>query len=292
LQTIRYPEMPDHNDGFGPNTLKLRFKNRPEWAVVHPLELRFNRDGKGAADQYHARTDGCWPNVEEGNPNWYVYWQQVAGQVGLGPLVAMEHAPQPDDNEKVGAIYLPDMLYNPNGASTITEKIVIYPKASQASTVYTESGPNSADGIQTFVTAIQHENGHAQSMRLPLPKGGWGDPTGELDFSNAWQEDTDWDRVPDSWENTAYAKTLGFEVIVEGENDWETQRAHDVNLREAWEHGWESLDEAEENKDTTYINPAGYDPETGKGQCPRNEALTVERFQDIDSRDWSYQATQ
>jgi len=74
ITRFTYNAMPSHNDAFGNTNITLRFKRHPQWAYRQPVQFRFNRIGTGAADQHHAALD----NVTKGNPNWYVYWQQVA----------------------------------------------------------------------------------------------------------------------------------------------------------------------------------------------------------------------
>ena len=261
LQTIRYPDMPDHNDGFGPKTLALQFKDRPEWTAVHPLELRFNRDGTSAADQHHEQLE----NVAAGNPNWYVYWQQVADEFGFGPQadVMVYNDDETGDND-------PEGTHGPTGFDNgiIQTEITLYDTCKSS--------------IFGYVKILHHENGHQQSLELPHSQGGWGPGL-------VWDQghDSDWDFIHDSWkadegekgyEEQGHGYTLGFRI---GTND-RIRRGH-------WEHGWDSPEEAAAgDADGNYTNPDGYDPETARGLCRRNEDEVEEVRDEIEEHDWSY----
>ena len=176
LQSIRYPEMPSNNSGFGEKTLELRFEDRPDWKADQEVVLRFERDGHAAANQNYNTLD----NVVAGNPNWYVYWQQVAEGFGFGPQTDMVYmGPDPD---KLGTYSFQAV---PDGQDwRWDEEILIYEK--------NRDGSGNDTGIVTLVKTIAHENGHRQSKQLPNAYGGWGpnlqydDAKGALGTGDLW----------------------------------------------------------------------------------------------------------
>ncbi len=272
VTTFTYEGMPTHTDQFGNTNITLRFKEREHWAYHQPVQFRYNRTGTGAADQHHGELN----NVTAGNPNWYVYWQQVANQFSgegsglFGPQTSMEYNNadhHPEDEQVLGA-YVVSF-----GGSTWNDKIVMYKGSG-------------ANRIVDFIRLLHHENGHLHSAQLPAAKGGWGDGAGGLAYNGAF--DSDGDGVRDSWENSAYGQGLGF-VVSDPPPDGAEARALDMKRREAWDHGWDSLEEAAAGSAAgNYTNPEGHQEATGRGLCRRNEDHVNSRNGDIWPKDWSH----
>jgi len=135
--------------------------------------------------------------------------------------------------------------------------------------------------IFSFVRIVHHENGHRQSSKLPAEKGGWGE-----NLVYTVTQDADRDFVNDTWESAGgYGATLGFEVT---DREYEPARALDEKRRAAWEHGWDSLQDAIDGLAAGYYtNREGYQPATGRGLTRRNEDHVADMDAEIRAKDWS-----
>ncbi|MBM4165031.1 MAG: hypothetical protein FJ222_11420 [Lentisphaerae bacterium] len=259
---FRYNTMPTHNNDFGNKNLVLRFKDRHTWKWDQPVQFRFARTGTNAASRVIEAGVLSTNYVSAGNPNWYVYWQQVANQFNFGPQTRMSYT-------------------NLTSATTPTEGQYLYVLGSpwvDSIRIYDAN----KSSVFKFTTTIHHENGHRQSMQLPADKGGWGD-----NLAYILANDTDRDGIRDSWETApGHGSTLGFSVT--DEDDAEA-RELDKKRRAAWEHGWDSLEDAALGLlGGFYTNPGGFDPSTGRGLTPRNEEHVRDNRDDIKAKDWSH----
>lgn len=202
---VMYGAMPAKPDQFGPRTLALTFNDRPKWGYYQKVELFFHTTGKSASAHGGA-------NVKNGDPNWYVYWQQLAGafsgQAGgtFGPQCAMEwnsnDHPQ-GDPQTVGK-YAYEAPPQEQGQGALLEKIILYNALK--------------DNMVECIRTIHHENGHRQSRQLPNNQGGWG-----AALLYVWNSDADGDFVHD-----------GFEAAIQG--DPFTPGVDDSAALENWDH--------------------------------------------------------
>jgi len=262
IQTFTYNGMPANNNDFGNKEITLRFKNRNVWAYKRDVQFRYNRTGNGAAALHHANM----AHVNANDPNWYVYWQQVAVPFGFGPHTAMIYSgPSPDG--VTGGEYRADVRIN-----IWDEKILLY--------------DNLKDSIVSMLKIIHHENAHRVSYQQPHANGGWGN---DLIWNRALDEDRD--LVNDQWEAAGQiGNHYGFSVV----NNLAPEERHDRDVlrKLAWDHGWHDLENAEQNGiDVKAINPGpfGGNHPQHMGLCPRYEALVDGRSADIILNDWSLQ---
>ena len=138
--------------------------------------------------------------------------------------------------------------------------------------MYNDSGTS----IFTFIRLLHHENGHRHSKQLPPEKGGFGE-----DLAWSLDADEDYDLINDTWEMGDGA-ALGFLV-----NPSEESRATHQKWREAWDHGWITIEQMQNPPGEPYTNPDGYVPATGSGLTVRNENQVVERMPELRLKDWS-----
>ncbi|GEM_PF-6820131 len=293
-QKITYGEMPAQNGDFGEKDLALRFKDREAWAVNKEVTLRFFRDGKGAADQHHEDMEF----VEEGNPNWYVYWQQVAGEVDERFALQAEklkYSEDPPENAR-GEEWttLGQCVSSYGNRLRITSEIIMY------NNIVDERIDRHTARIVLFVRTLHHENAHHHAIGLPIEIGGWGE---EMIYLRSL--DTDRDFVADSWERTDDGRGLGMVVFepdpvpdglsederIEWEREQEEERVRlskrDHFMDGEWDHGWATPAEVEAA--TQYSNhPNGYVEEKGKGLCVDYERQVNAKAEEIKKLDWSY----
>ena len=190
---FRYATMPRENDSFATVNagakVSLRFKDRHDWAYYQPVQFRFTRTGTKAAEAVLAANTLTTDYVAAGNPNWYVYWQQVANPFTFGPQAQKMVFSSAETNSSgahgtyYGAPTGPEYTWKDN--------IKIYKK-------------NERD-IVFFIETIHHENGHRQSSQLPPYLGGFG---AGLTWSRS--SDRDGDLINDLWETNAVGIALGF----------------------------------------------------------------------------------
>jgi hypothetical protein len=68
-------------------------------------------------------------------------------------------------------------------------------------------------------------------------------------------------------------------------------RLLDMKRHEAWDHGWDSLEDAAAGAAAgNYTNPEGHQEDTGRGLCRRNEDHVNSRYAEIWPKDWSHKA--
>ena len=178
--------MPSANSSFGtkPYGVKLSIKDAKVEPWKQSIQFRFKKNGTGASK------DNDSDHVHEGDPNWYVYWQQVAKQFGFGPecptMRYVEDLRNADGEKKQG-------IYQHNGdtAGNWTEEILV--------------GRWHEEGVEhtivTFVTTIHHENGHRQSLQEDSLHGGWEKP-----IKYVWTNDVD---VDEQLSNRDYSSAIG-----------------------------------------------------------------------------------
>jgi hypothetical protein len=255
---ISLNSMPLKNSDFGEKTLTLRFKDKPDWAVYKKLTFRFNRDGVMASEH---RAD----NVVSGNPNWYVYWQQAAKDLGFGPKCKMQYdGPHPTD-----AVQLGKYLVVFSDHDTWTERIHIW--------------EGNKINILRFLKTIHHENGHRDSAAEAPEFGGWGlTADGKINYRRVM--DKDFDGIPDVWEQGTEGQRVGF---ADDETLVGTEKDKDLKL-DAWEHGWNTIAEFQSPTNHTYTNPDGYKPATKQGLCVRNEIAVIAKEHEMPAKDWSF----
>jgi len=194
---FRYTTMPTHNNAFGNTNLVLRFKDRPAWKWDQPVQFRFNRTGTNAASRVIEAGTLSTNYVAAGNPNWYVYWQQVANGFSKtdGSWPSGKFGPQAQ------RMVYSNSLYGTSG--TTTNAVGLYdgrPVYDYGSTNYLWSDEirifdENKDDIYKYITTIHHENGHRQSDQLPNSQGGWGEGLGY-----SLEKDEDRDIIHDTWE--------------------------------------------------------------------------------------------
>jgi hypothetical protein len=270
---FRYNQMPSNNDAFGNTNLVLRFKNRHAWNSEKPVQFRFARTGTHAAARVIAAGTLSTNYVAAGNPNWYVYWQQVANGFsgsGSGPF-----GPQTTK-----------MFYNSSPVGSRGQAGDYVPTAWSSSwkdqiTMYDTNG----SGIVDCITTLHHENGHHQSKELPPSQGGFGTGTGIV-----WSlsSDTDRDFINDLWEtNAAPGYLLGFRI------DFATSSTNE-SWRGNWDHGWTnatgygSCTNPPPYPQNPYCNTNGINATIGSGLCPRNESHVGAQQYPIRLKDWSF----
>ncbi|MBM4164980.1 MAG: hypothetical protein FJ222_11165 [Lentisphaerae bacterium] len=277
-----YNQMPSHNDAFGNTNLVLRFKDRHAWKRDQPVQFRFARTGTNAAARVIAAGALSTNYVKAGNPNWYVYWQQVANQFSKtdGSWPSGNFGPQAQrmvySNELVGT------------SGTTTNAAGWYdgrPVYDYGSTSYLWSDEiaifdTNKSGIFPYIHVIHHENGHRQSRQLPNSQGGWG--TG-LTYSHI--DDLDQDQIHKTWETPGGGGyVLGFDTnSVSATTNW--------TWRSNWTHGWITTNEVKNpplSPPAPYTNTNGVNSVTGSGLCPRNELHVEARKWDIELKDWSW----
>jgi hypothetical protein len=262
-----YNSMPSNTSAFGNTNVWLEFTQKTNWCWRADAQFRFNRTNNGASSFVNM------PNtVSAGNPNWYVYWQQVATQFSgsaggsFGPQATYmfyDSANQGPNN--TGAYHL-SIDWVP-----YTDKIVIY--------------DCNKSGIFDYVETIHHENGHHQCLELPANQGGWGS-----NISYNYAQDIDSDYINDAWEAPGgTGAALGFTI-----DRTPVVNTNNQTWRSNWNHGWTNATPGSDCitnapfSFSPYCNPNGYNQATGSGLCPRNEAeVELERTQ-IKAKDWSY----
>jgi hypothetical protein len=238
---FRYNEMPLINQAFGNTNLVLRFKNRHAWRWDQPIQFRFARTGTNAAARVIAAGALSTNYVAAGNPNWYVYWQEVANGFSKndGPWPSGRFGPQAQRMVYSNALYgtrgsvtnaiglylgLPKWIGGLDGSWHWYDRITIF--------------DFNKIGIYRFIHTIHHENGHRQSNQLPPNQGGFG-------TSLAWSlaSDRDQDLINDLWETNGVGYALGFST------NW-TTRITEAKWRGNWDHGWADA--------STVTNPPPY----------------------------------
>ncbi len=255
-----YDGMPVHNDHFGSAEISVRFKDRKEWSQMENVNFRFWKDGVAASSEHHEKPDFSY--VKSGNPNWYVYWTQAAKSFthevsgNFGPHTMMVYNP---------AFHSPDGKSAKHWINGTTEEGMLRTHIEIFSSLYLD--------IVNFIKSLHHENGHAASLGLPANQGGWG-----ANLVYVLENDLDRDYIQNEWESGPTGAGLGFSI---SENNF--------SQRIAWDHGWISLVEAQNGmKNGEYIKPDGYDPQTDRGLCCRNEAHVEEKRDIIISLNWAY----
>lgn len=254
--SFSYEQMPLHNDAFGNANLTLRFRARTQWAWNQPIQFRFNRTGTSAA----ARVAPTMPTyVQVGNPNWYVYWQQVANQFTFG--------------SQASSMFYDDRMVGPDGEWGSWRPFSLTPWVDIVMLFQTNK-----NWIVDCVTTIHHENGHRQSHQLPPNKGGFGEG-----LTWSFGSDRDGDLVNDLWETNVVGSALGFTINVETYED-------EYRWRGNWDHGWATTSSVKNPPAAPYCNPYpdGYSETQGYGLCPRNEYNVRVRENEIKLKDWSH----
>ncbi len=258
--TFDYESMPLNNSDFGTKedgvALSIEGTGVAPWS--QSVQFRFKKEGTGASKKHLDR-------IHEGDPNWYVYWQQA---------IRNSVADIPDE-----CIY--------SSGKTIDGKYSAVHRHALSSIFQLECDIKVSDscgqGIVYFAKCLAHEAGHHKSFWLPLHQGGWGDSL--FDASN----DMDFDYIPDTWEESSPWKERGF-----------SSGRDDSILRENWDHGWwqnsEELSKDPLSRTDDYINVNGYDQATGAGACVDFEKKVDDAEQiethlpgngGISSKDWS-----
>lgn len=256
-----YPVMPSANSSFGtkPDGVKLSIKGANVEPWKQSIQFRFMKNGTGASK------DNDSDHVHEGDPNWYVYWQQAIRDSVAGIPDECIYSSENTIDGKYGAVH----RHAVSSTSQLECDIKVSDSCSQ--------------GILHFAKCLAHEAGHHKSLWLSLEKGGWGDSG--YDASN----DVDLDYIPDSWEESSPWKERGF-----------SPSKNDSILRENWDHGWwqnsEELSKDPLSRTDDYINVNGYDQATGAGACVDFEKKVDDAEQiethlpgngGISSKDWS-----
>jgi hypothetical protein len=287
---FRYNEMPLINQAFGNTNLVLRFKNRHAWRWDQPIQFRFARTGTNAAARVNSVLGfvSAWSTnyVKAGNPNWYVYWQQVANGFSKndGPWPSGRFGPQAQrmvySNSLIGtsasftnyaAWYAGGPIYDYGSTSYLwSDEIAIF--------------DTNKCGIYPFIRAIHHENGHRQSSQLPFSQGGWGP---ELAYDKAYDIGKE-DYIHDTWQKSGGAGyDLGIRIAPF--NAWVAYT--NAIWRSNWTHGWITTNEVKNpplSPPAPYTNTNGVNSTTGSGLCPRNEMHVEARKTDIELKDWSW----
>ncbi len=260
IHTFTYDGMPESNNDFGNKEIILHFRDRPEWAYKQPVQFRYNRTGTGASALHHEAME----HVNAVDPNWYVYWQQVAVQFGFGPHIDIIYS-GPSPNGVTGGAYSYE-----GGEGFWNESILLY--------------DNLKDSIVSMLKIIHHENAHKVSFQQPHANGGWGN-----DLIWIADKNKDLDLINDDWESAGQiGNQYGFSVahnIAQGNT-----HNRDKLRKFAWDHGWHDLESSEQNginvKDVN-PDPIGVNHPQYMGLCPRYEALVDGRSADIILNDWS-----
>jgi hypothetical protein len=269
-----YATMPNNNSAFGNTNVWLGFAQRVDWCWSTNVQFRFARTGTNAAARVIAAGTLSTNYVSAGNPNWYVYWQQVANGFsgsGSGPF-----SPQTTK-----------MVYNSSNVGSDGQAGDYVPTAWSPSwmdliTMYDTNGC----GIVACIHVMHHENGHHQSKELPPSQGGFGTGTGIV-----WSlsSDTDRDFINDLWEtNAAVGYLLGFRIT--SPTNYAAVVANQV-WRGNWDHGWTNATgygSCTNPPASPYTNPGGYNLATGSGLCPRNEDHVTNQSTALKSNDWSF----
>jgi hypothetical protein len=214
--------------------------------------LFFALEGKSASKNKAA-------NVKANDPNWYVYWQQVAEEkeFGFGSQATVMIYDSKTEGDKKESAY-----YQPTGSNPWTDKIVIFDQCKQR--------------IETFIEVLHHENGHHQSHELLPAQGGFGQY-----LQRSFKDDQDRDFINDEWESKGNAGyNLGFRVDPDEATVNQTWRYN-------WDHGWATADKIKNPPTDPYCNEEGYNASTGAGLCPRNEKEVKDKADEIKKKDWS-----
>jgi len=264
-----YNQMPSHNDAFGNKNLVLRFGS---WKWNQPVQFRFARTGTSAAAAALAGGTISSNYVAAGNPNWYVYWQQVAN--GFSGDGSGTFGPQ------ATKMYYNNAIVGDRGQAGDHMPTAWYPTWKDEIRMFDTNSAN----IVACIKTIHHENGHHQSHELPPSQGGFGS-----EIARTWESDRDGDLINDLWEtNAAPGYLLGFEIN-------ETTVSINQVWRGNWDHGWTnatgygSCTNPPPYPDPgPYCNPGGYNPATGSGLCVRNGSHVFERAEPIRLKDWSF----
>lgn len=95
-----YESMPSNNSDFGAkeNGVALSIEGTGVAPWSQSVQFRFKKDGTSASKMLNP------VNFKNGDPNWYVYWQQVAKQFGFGPQCGMVYDPSPrgENEDEIG----------------------------------------------------------------------------------------------------------------------------------------------------------------------------------------------
>ena len=244
--TFVYPRMPADNSAFGTKedgvTLSIPGTDIAPWKQT--VQFRFKKEGTGASAQISS------PNVKPGDPNWYVYWHQVAESFDFGPQCPLVYDPSPrgDNSENEIGRYRGKPVYNSSTHSYQWQDTI---------TLFDDNKSN----IVECVTTIHHENGHRQSRQKPNAEGGWGP-------NLLWtlQLDTDWDLICDQFETNPKGMLFSIEYVID-ETGAIIQDC-DAILRD--KNAWISLDHSQ------------------TGTCSINENVVSLRAQDLRQEDWSF----
>ncbi len=270
MTTFTYPTMPEHNDDFGNyktedgKDVVLRFKDRHEWVYKQDVQFRYRRGGSAAADQHHELENGVWKHVNEGDPNWYVYWTQVAMEFSheesgtFGPQAAiMEYIDEVPDDNKLGEYeYSARFLIPPYdiAGNPERERIRIFK-------------PNNV-GIVTMIKTIHHENGHRQYFQKEPHEGGWGE-----NITYWWRNDVEVEELWAGPDATPETRNQAFQI-------W----------NENWDMVHKEFEKNNENFDPNINNSEELDARhhAEDGLCVRNENHVQDKSNQIKEKDWSY----
>ncbi|MBM4164086.1 MAG: hypothetical protein FJ222_06565 [Lentisphaerae bacterium] len=273
-----YATMPNNNSAFGNTNVWLGFTQRVDWCWSTNVQFRFARTGTNAAARVIAAGTLAPAYVAAGNPNWYVYWQQVANGFsgsGSGPF-----GPQ------TTKMYYNSAIVGDGGQAGDYVPTAWSPTWKDQIRIFDTNSAN----IVACIKTIHHENGHHQSHDLSPSQGGFGTGSGIV---WTWESDRDVDFINDLWEtNAAPGYLLGFRIT-----SYTNTAAVSSNQvwRGNWDHGWTnatgygSCTNPPPYPDPgPYCNPDGYNPDTGSGLCVRNESHVFERAEPIRLKDWSF----
>jgi hypothetical protein len=272
-----YATMPINNSAFGNTNIWLGFTQRVDWCWSTNVQFRFARTGTNAAARVIAAGALSTNYVKAGNPNWYVYWQQVANGFSNtnGPWPSGIFGPQSQrmvySNEMYGVSGQTTNAVGTYGGGPYGPSY----QWSDAITIYRWN----QIGIFECITTIHHENGHRQSNQLPPNQGGFG-------TSLAWSlaSDRDQDLINDLWETNGVGYALGFST------NW-TTRITEAKWRGNWDHGWadaSTVTNPPPYPQNPYCNTNGINATLGSGLCPRNEGHVEAQRIAIQAKDWSY----
>jgi hypothetical protein len=316
VTTFTYGSMPTHTDQFGNKNITLCFKDRETWAYHQPIQFRYNRKGTRAAAAALAAGTISANYAAAGNPNWYVYWQQVANLFEndvsgkFGPQTTMIYVDEIPPADVYGMTKMGEYSFDRLNIAAYEvvgparERIKVYATCSQSAETSSTGADatydpgyvtptewpdvitmykNTGSSILDFVVALHHENGHRHSYQLPPEKGGFGEG---LNWSLA--ADQDRDLINDEWESPGGA---GYELGFRVEPEAEESRLLNVKWRSNWTHGWYSATQVKNPPPSPpgpYSNEDGYDPATGSGLTVRNEKQVNDQAPTIRKKDWSH----